>query len=497
MTVIGTLIGGRFRLEEEVGTGGMSTVYRAFDPTLERQVAIKLMHRDISNDADQLERFRREARAVAQLNHPHVVTVIDAGEDDGNPYIVFEYVEGETLKDRIRRLGRLPVAEAVAYAVEIARGARARPRAPARPPRRQAPERPDRPRGPREGHRLRHRALARGAGPDRHRPRARHHRLRLPRAGARPRGDRAVRHLLARDRALRDAHRRAPFQARDPGRRGDEARARAAAGRAAPPPRDLGRARRGRRARDREGDDEPLRHDRRDGRTTSRRCWRSRPPARGQRPARQPPCCARCPATPPTSRRCACATRRRALAHRAARHRRSAAIAGFLRHAHREGRRAGAARAPGQVARSPAATPPTTTTPRATTTSRAAEGRSRSTATPTTAWDTETYQGGFEASNKPGVGPLRERRQAVARAPDGRDQPDPGLQGGDLRAPNGRPRRTSAAGSKVSTANTVKREQSIPARHGGQALPLLPALDHGAAARARRSTVPREPRAER
>ena len=121
MTVIGTLIGGRFRLEEKVGSGGMSSVYRAFDPTLERHVAIKLMHRDISNDADQLERFRREARAVAQLNHPHVVTVIDAGEDDGNPYIVFEYVEGETLKDRIRRLGRLPVAEAVAYAVEIGR----------------------------------------------------------------------------------------------------------------------------------------------------------------------------------------------------------------------------------------------------------------------------------------------------------------------------------------------------------------------------------------
>ncbi len=121
MTVIGTLIGGRFRLEEKVGSGGMSSVYRAFDPTLERHVAIKLMHRDISDDADQLERFRREARAVAQLNHPHVVTVIDAGEDDGTPYIVFEYIDGETLKERIRRLGRLPVAEAVAYAVEIAR----------------------------------------------------------------------------------------------------------------------------------------------------------------------------------------------------------------------------------------------------------------------------------------------------------------------------------------------------------------------------------------
>src|SRR5918996_4392872 len=121
MTVIGTLIGDRFRLEEKVGSGGMSSVYRAYDPTLERHVAIKLMHRDISSDADQLERFRREARAVAQLNHPHVVIVIDAGEDEGAPYIVFEYIEGETLKERIRRLGRLPVSEAVAYAIEIGR----------------------------------------------------------------------------------------------------------------------------------------------------------------------------------------------------------------------------------------------------------------------------------------------------------------------------------------------------------------------------------------
>src|SRR5919107_747566 len=121
MTVIGTLIGERFRLEEKVGSGGMSSVYRAYDPTLERRVAIKMMHRDISSDPAQLERFRREARAVARLNHPHIVTVIDAGEDDGAPYIVFEYVEGETLKERIRRLGRLPVSEAVAYAIEIGR----------------------------------------------------------------------------------------------------------------------------------------------------------------------------------------------------------------------------------------------------------------------------------------------------------------------------------------------------------------------------------------
>jgi serine/threonine-protein kinase len=119
--VIGSLINGRFRLDEQVGSGGMSTVYRAFDQTLERTVAIKLMHRSLSGDPDQLERFRREARAAARLSHPHVVTVIDAGDDDGHPFIVFEFVDGETLKSRIKRLGALPVVEAVAYAIEIGR----------------------------------------------------------------------------------------------------------------------------------------------------------------------------------------------------------------------------------------------------------------------------------------------------------------------------------------------------------------------------------------
>ena len=120
-TLLGTTLSGRYRLEARIGAGGMSTVYRALDETLERQVAIKLMNREVASDSDQLERFRREARAVAQLSHPHVVGVIDAGEDESRPYIVFEYVEGETLKERIRRQGRLPINEAVAYAIEIAR----------------------------------------------------------------------------------------------------------------------------------------------------------------------------------------------------------------------------------------------------------------------------------------------------------------------------------------------------------------------------------------
>jgi serine/threonine-protein kinase len=135
MNPIGTLLGGRYRLDAEIGRGGMSTVYRAFDTVLERPVAIKLMHRDIATDSDQLERFRREARAIAQLSHPHIVTVIDAGEEPsahgsarhggepevGTPYIVLEYVDGETLKQLIRRDGPLQITEALAYAIEIVR----------------------------------------------------------------------------------------------------------------------------------------------------------------------------------------------------------------------------------------------------------------------------------------------------------------------------------------------------------------------------------------
>jgi tRNA A-37 threonylcarbamoyl transferase component Bud32 len=128
-TLLGTALGGRYRLDAQIGKGGMSTVYRAFDTVLERPVAIKLMHREIASDSDQLERFRREARAVAQLSHPHIVTVIDAGEEGwaeteswgATPYIVFEYVDGETLKVLIRRTGPLEITEAIAYAIEIAR----------------------------------------------------------------------------------------------------------------------------------------------------------------------------------------------------------------------------------------------------------------------------------------------------------------------------------------------------------------------------------------
>jgi len=124
-TMIGTMLSGRYRLESKLGSGGMSTVYLAVDETLGRHVAIKVLHGEISEQADQLERFRREARAVAQLSHPNLVGVIDAGEEGGRPFIVFEYVPGQTLKQRIAAEGRLPLDEATAYAIEIGRGLQA------------------------------------------------------------------------------------------------------------------------------------------------------------------------------------------------------------------------------------------------------------------------------------------------------------------------------------------------------------------------------------
>jgi serine/threonine-protein kinase len=120
--MIGTVLSGRYKLEAKLGSGGMSTVYLARDTTLDRPVAVKVMHREMSEQADQLQRFRQEARAVAKLSHPNVVAVIDAGEDGGHPYIVFEYVEGETLKQRINRIGALGAQEALAYAIEVGRG---------------------------------------------------------------------------------------------------------------------------------------------------------------------------------------------------------------------------------------------------------------------------------------------------------------------------------------------------------------------------------------
>jgi serine/threonine-protein kinase len=119
--MVGQLIGERYELEELVGTGGMSSVYRAHDRLLERRVAIKLLHEHYSLDEDYVERFRREARAAAKLSHPNIVRVIDRGEADGRQFIVFEYVDGQNLKQLVEREGRLPVRAALELAIEIGR----------------------------------------------------------------------------------------------------------------------------------------------------------------------------------------------------------------------------------------------------------------------------------------------------------------------------------------------------------------------------------------
>ena len=118
----GDLIADRYELEELVGSGGMSTVFRARDRQLDRRVAIKILHERYADDPEYLERFRREARAVARLSHPNIVTVIDRGDDDGRQYIVFEHVEGENLKELVQRTGRLPVRRALELVLPVADG---------------------------------------------------------------------------------------------------------------------------------------------------------------------------------------------------------------------------------------------------------------------------------------------------------------------------------------------------------------------------------------
>jgi eukaryotic-like serine/threonine-protein kinase len=120
--MVGEVLSGRYELEELVGTGGMSSVYRAHDRLLARKVALKVLHEHYGSDEAHVERFRREARAVATLSHPNIVSVIDRGEHEGRQFIVFEYVEGENLKRMIERRGPLPVALALELAIQIARG---------------------------------------------------------------------------------------------------------------------------------------------------------------------------------------------------------------------------------------------------------------------------------------------------------------------------------------------------------------------------------------
>jgi hypothetical protein len=118
---IGAVLGGRYRLVELLGQGGMATVYRARDSQLERDVAVKVLRPEYGTDPDFLARFRQEARAAASLRHPGIVAVYDYGTDAVGPYIVMELVDGEDLASLVRRRGPLPPARAAALVAQAAR----------------------------------------------------------------------------------------------------------------------------------------------------------------------------------------------------------------------------------------------------------------------------------------------------------------------------------------------------------------------------------------
>ena len=121
MTVdLGSAIG-PYRVLGQLGVGGMGEVYRAWDPKLGREVAIKVIPETLAGDPLRLERFERESRTLAALSHPNVVQVFDAGEQAGQPYLVMELVEGETLRERLAR-GPIPWRQAAELAADTSEG---------------------------------------------------------------------------------------------------------------------------------------------------------------------------------------------------------------------------------------------------------------------------------------------------------------------------------------------------------------------------------------
>ena len=111
---------GRYELIEKIAEGGMARVYRGRDIVLKRTVAVKILKDQMTGDAAFIRRFEREAQSAAALSHPNIVNIYDVGEQDGTHFMVMEYVEGNNLKDYIRRKGRLPVYEAVKITRQIA-----------------------------------------------------------------------------------------------------------------------------------------------------------------------------------------------------------------------------------------------------------------------------------------------------------------------------------------------------------------------------------------
>ncbi len=125
MTEIGSTLGGRYRLVELLGQGGMATVYRARDAQLDRDVAVKLLRPELGRDPEFLARFRDEARSAASLGHPNIVAVFDFGEDESGPYIVMELVDGQDLASILRGQGPLAPRQAARISAEVAKALQA------------------------------------------------------------------------------------------------------------------------------------------------------------------------------------------------------------------------------------------------------------------------------------------------------------------------------------------------------------------------------------
>lgn len=119
MLTNGTIVGHRYRITEQIGSGGMAHVYRAINLTSHKTVAIKMLKDEYRNDAEFLRRFEREARAVLHLSHENIVRAYGVGDVDGIPYLVLEYIEGMTLKEIIHQNGPMPPRIAVALAVQV------------------------------------------------------------------------------------------------------------------------------------------------------------------------------------------------------------------------------------------------------------------------------------------------------------------------------------------------------------------------------------------
>jgi serine/threonine protein kinase len=111
---------GPYRLQSLLGTGGMAEVYRAFDPRLEREVAVKILSPALAGQAGFLERFKREARAAARLDHPHILPIFDFGEEHGVPYVVMPLIEGGTLRDRLAQRGVCSLREGLTVLAQMA-----------------------------------------------------------------------------------------------------------------------------------------------------------------------------------------------------------------------------------------------------------------------------------------------------------------------------------------------------------------------------------------